>query len=255
MRSLLALFFALPALAQAFTLPVAQTETARGKRIHENLFKTYRLEMEKFEKGLPETTAGARNLSKRISQANQKMLKEMREEKAESFISQAQAEAVRASISSHPIAGETALKGYDPKDKVGFCFGRAAYVHWELLRRGLPPGSVGKVFALGPLKSRGEIWDFHVATVAKGPGKTWWVLDNLAPTVMPVEEWILHTQKLDRDPKNPTTRFYFADAAKFQPHFGAYAKEQFEIGYLKAYFSDLEKWFQTNPASPEIRFP
>lgn len=83
----------------------------------------------------------------------------------------------------HPVAGIDALKKYDPNGSIGFCFGRALFIHLELLRRGVAKESIKKVFVVGemlevdPTTAKQTIWQFHVATAVKGADGQWWVID------------------------------------------------------------------------------
>lgn len=83
----------------------------------------------------------------------------------------------------HPVAGVEALKKYDPNGSIGFCFGRALFIHLELLRRGVAKESIKKVFVVGemlevdPTTEKKTVWQFHVATAVKGTDGQWWVID------------------------------------------------------------------------------
>ncbi|MFN9069231.1 MAG: hypothetical protein ACK5V3_18555, partial [Bdellovibrionales bacterium] len=72
---------------------------------------------------------------------------------------------------NHPIVGMSALAKYDPTNEIGFCFGRALFVHLELLRRGVSKDSIKKVFVVGDIVEQlngQEIrWQFHVATAVR----------------------------------------------------------------------------------------
>jgi hypothetical protein len=247
MKTLAALLvFSVSAAATPAPYPTAE-DSPRGQQISTNLFKAYREASERLGRNLPETPAGEKRLSAAFKKENKKFLRALQGQplpKGEKIrVSLAEAEAVRASIAAHPVVGDGAQAKYDPKGEIGFCFGRATYVHLKLLELGLPAGSLGKVFAMGKFRSRGEPWDFHVATVVRGPGKSWLAIDHPSAKVLPVEEWMVEVEKLDRTPEAPTTLFYLTDAAKFLPHTGAYAAVDLETSYLRAYFADLAKAF------------
>jgi hypothetical protein len=168
------------------------------------------------------------------------------------FISREQAQKILDLIWENPIVGHAALKKYDHQN-IGFCFGRAAYFHLELLRRNLHPSSIGKLFAIGELSFSGMRWDFHVATLARGPNQEWWVLDSdTGNQVEPIEIWIKKITKLDEDPSNPSVRFYFADAVKFHPLYGAYNPSNLYLPYFNHYFEDLARWFDEHPTQEAL---
>ncbi|MES3039127.1 MAG: hypothetical protein V4736_14565 [Bdellovibrionota bacterium] len=178
--------------------------------------------------------------------------------KSEDFVSaitKDQAELLHKLIQIHPITSESGTAKYDTKFRmIGYCFGRATYVHQELLRRGVDPASIAKMFALGGLYYKGAFWDFHVATLVKSTDGGWWAIDGLGTEVRKLDDWAKETLKLSMDPKNPTTRFYLSDAAKFHPTPGPYSEEKLYSKYYNGYFKDLSIWFQNNPLKPGESF-
>jgi len=86
---------------------------------------------------------------------------------------------------------------YDPDGSIGFCFGKAAWVHLELLRRGLNKRAIKKSFLIGTMKAGPIYWQFHVATIVKAEGDGWWVIDKNVyedgkkdkPHVVSLSEW------------------------------------------------------------------
>ncbi len=156
-----------------------------------------------------------------------------------SHFTRTSAEEVRRSILSHPVVGDEALIKYDPHRKIGFCFGRATYVHLELLRRGVPPQNIGKIFAIGKLYNGYSGWDYHVSTVVKINTDEWIAIDGLAPSTLSIPEWMEVVSRWSADPTEIPPRFYFTDAVKFQPTPGAYDKDRLGLPIYKGYFSDL----------------
>lgn len=149
-------------------------------------------------------------------------------------------------LKENPIVSLDQIQKYDPDSEVGFCFGRAAYVHLELLRHGVAPENVAKVFVIGRLQAFGSRWDFHVATITKGMGDQWWVIDNLFEDALPLKEWIQKTEKLSQDPEQPAPRVYFTDGLKFHPALGDYNEKNLSVRYYHGYFIDMMKWFKKN---------
>lgn len=138
------------------------------------------------------------------------------------WLTETEVQALQDTFRTHLVVSDAALDKYDHDRQIGFCFGRAAYAHIELLRRGVSPDSIAKVFVFGRLVHQGRGWDFHMATMTRGPGLKWWVLDGLQTKVLPLEEWTQEVLKLDGDVKRPKLRFYYTSPLKFQPIPGGY---------------------------------
>lgn len=166
---------------------------------------------------------------------------------------------IHAGISSHPVAGKAGETKYDMSQKVGFCFGRAAYVHLELSRRGVRQEDMLKIFAFGKLLHTGMIWDFHVATAVLGseaPSHTrkWWVIDSLFEFPLELDEWMKRVTHFSVLKTYPDVRFYATDPRKFQPVSGEYSSETLSNPAFMGYFEDLYQSFLPTPAaSPSPR--
>ncbi len=152
---------------------------------------------------------------------------------------------------------------YDMGRNVGFCFGRAMYMHLQLLRYGVNKDSIKKVFVVGPMQVPGVMWQFHVATVVKSKDSDhWWALDtNLGKPVL-LEEWVRHYEKrstdrsydgffsrfLDRPviDKTKSLRFYITEPSKIGPSGWEYNIKPgglFDLFY-NDYFKDMFKSFK-----------
>jgi hypothetical protein len=162
-------------------------------------------------------------------------------------VNQARAQQILELLKANPIAGSEHIKNYDADREVGFCFGRATYVHMELLRRKVLPEHIVKIFALGNLRSRNEKWEFHVVIAVLGSENTWWVIDELSKDILNLKDWMDQFKAYSKNPKEPRIRYYITDAAKFHPALGAYKNEELRFEYYNNYFVDLEKWFEKNP--------
>lgn len=101
----------------------------------------------------------------------------------------------------HPVAGLKALNKYDPNGEIGFCFGRALFIHLELLRRGVDKESIKKVFVVGemlevdPVTNKQTVWQFHVATSVKGTDGQWWVIDP-SYGLFELRDWYRYMKKM-----------------------------------------------------------
>jgi hypothetical protein len=146
---------------------------------------------------------------------------------------------VYAALASNEVAKVDAVARYDRDGDLGFCFGRAAMAHYLLLREGVPPERIAKIFAIGRLRHGDRLWEFHMATLVMGPKGRWWVVDSLFDRLLPHGEWMDRTAGLDINPSLPQLRFYVTDPRKFQPGYGGYEEAHFRIPELNRYFTDL----------------
>ncbi len=144
----------------------------------------------------------------------------------------------------HPVVGSASDAKYGAQDHVGYCFGRAAYVHLKLSLAGLPQTEMVKLFALGKLRHTHQLWDFHVATavLAKarpGAARAWWVVDSLFSRPLPVEDWFKRVAQFSVLKRFSDVRFYATDPRKFLPVTGEYTVERLADPIFKGYFEDL----------------
>lgn len=173
-------------------------------------------------------------------------------------VSKAQAEFILELIRKHPVVGPDAAMKYDSwNQQIGFCFGRAAFIHWELIRRGIPAQNIGKIFLIGNLAldlRTGSFWDYHMATIVRDQESGWWVVDPLIDRILPVTEWMQKMRAWALNPKKPEIRFYFSDPIKMFPIPGAYTTERLFFEGYRGYFQDLFSWFQNNPLKAKDLF-
>lgn len=161
---------------------------------------------------------------------------------------------------NHPVLREDLRGEADlPQLPMGYCFGRAAYLHLELLRRQVPGIQIAKLFALGHFLVRGQNWDFHVATLTLAKQSLsknepealkfhWQVLDpSLSSHPLSPEKWMEQVQSLAAPRERFRVRFYFSDPIKFHPLYGAYQPNDLFSQDFGSYFRDLAKWFDQNP--------
>lgn len=148
------------------------------------------------------------------------------------------------SIFTHPVVGEKASLKYEKySQELGLCFGRAAYVHFELLKAGVSHKNIVKIFAMGGLYRENVGWDYHVATAVQSDLGIWLVIDSLNNEVTDVPNWVKKVSQWDGNKVNPRLRYYFTDANKFQPNEGFYSLERLNHPLYRGYFKDLLKWY------------
>jgi hypothetical protein len=249
---------------RAFHFPKASAVSMGERNISVDLLKAQEQEVVAAKSQAPKGLSVVQQnafISSILKKKNAQMISELdsyHSEKSEGFLSainKAQAKVVLESIRKNPIVSDAGAKKYDVSGSaIGYCFGRAAFVHVELLRRSVDPKSIGKIFAIGPLTYQGAIWDFHVATVVRSTDGGWWAIDGMTDEVLKVEPWMKQVLRWSLDDENPILRFYFADASKFQPTPGTYSDEKLYDPLYRGYFKDLGQWFLNHPVKTEERF-
>ncbi len=96
-----------------------------------------------------------------------------------------------------PVVGIEALKIYDidpatGKHVHGFCFGRADYLYFEFLKRGVPKNSMYKLFQAGSIygdPNFGRPWSNHVVLIVENLEGGFYAIDPLYNKVMTPDEW------------------------------------------------------------------
>lgn len=148
-------------------------------------------------------------------------------------------EAVYRDLTQNAVAKEQNAANYDPNGDLGFCFGRAMWVHHLLRKRQIAQGDIAKLFVVGKLSYRDLMWDFHVTTLVRAQDKTWWAIDSLYDKPLPAVEWMQRAQKLGANQKRPELFFAFTDPRKFQAGHGAYRVDDLKNPSLYPYFRSL----------------
>lgn len=255
-----------------FVFPEATTsgfEMGR-KNVGQDLLKLQRAEVIEAENKVSKDLTPAeqnKHISARLQAANRDLLKMLdgpsnTDDRTESFdtdkatsVTEEQARQIFNLIKEHPVVGDKATLAYDtPSRQIGYCFGRAAFVHAELLRRGVRPSSIGKVFAVGGLLYQRSGWNFHVATIVRRRTGGWIVIDPLINDVSQIENWARMVLSWSEDPQNSRLRFYFSDPVKFQPVPGNYSEKSLMAPYYHGYFKDMIKWFDSHPIGKLDKF-
>lgn len=152
-------------------------------------------------------------------------------------------EKILSEIRKNPVANLEATTSYDPSGQLGFCFGRALYVHYLLLREGVDRSDIAKVFVAGQLRVSHRLWKFHVAVFVRDPKAGYVVIDPLFEKPMALAEWRKLATAFDIKGTKSRARFYVTDPRKFLPSFGRYHTSEIESTHLKAYFTDLANTF------------
>lgn len=144
-------------------------------------------------------------------------------------------------------------KKYDPNRNIGFCFGRATFIHLMLLKMGVQKNSIRKIWAIGPMNTGDINWRYHVATMVYTK-KGWLVLDTNHGGPVSPQEWIATYSKMSTDGK---LRFYSSDASKFAFMMGKYSRLQLgmdinqERDFYRGYFKDMMEWVRKRKLSED----
>lgn len=148
-----------------------------------------------------------------------------------------------ARIRDNPVTAICNRKKYDPKNiGIGFCFGRAIAAHIEALRMGLAKESIKKVWAVGDLVDEEGAWSYHVTTIVRATDGTWWAIDPLMKSAIPVEEWYGRMQAIDT---TGDMRIFITNAKRFGPgRQNKYSPQQLNDKLYNGFFNDLMDHFQ-----------
>lgn len=148
---------------------------------------------------------------------------------------------IHMQATSHPVASIGQASRYEVLSEVGYCFGRALWVHWAALQRGIPAADIIKVFLVGDLRLGHQFWRFHVATAVRSGPSSWSVIDPMFHTPLSLEEWMGETHGFGIKRQFSWARFYLSDARKFVATPGIYDSATFGQPVLASFFSDLLK--------------
>ncbi len=168
------------------------------------------------------------------------------------------------SIDQNPVVASYADSHYSqPGTEIGYCFGRATYVHLALLKLGVDRNSIRKVWLVGPMVAGNINWAFHVAVVVRvsEPGSStdqWMVVDNVTGKLLEVRSWAANFIPYNSQFKN--LRLYVTDPSKFSVSLGKYSRIQMGLDlsakddWYRHYFADLMAWFRGHDLS-EVHLP
>lgn len=167
-----------------------------------------------------------------------------------SRISRRTAQTVIDSIDLHPVVGSYQSSRYEKRDTaIGFCFGRATYVDLIARRMGVQKDSIRKLWVVGPMRSGGIDWAFHVTTLIRGENGEWLAIDNFPGRVLTAREWVAYFQKMNRE---GNLRAYVTAPEKFSASLGTYSRVQLGLDlprnqdWYSHYFRDLMQWMKTS---------
>lgn len=158
-----------------------------------------------------------------------------------------QAQRLLNTINNHPVVGFNSYGFYNRSGtEIGFCFGRAAYVHLALLRMGVKKDAIKKIWTIG--ETGGSVnWIFHVATVVRTTDGKWTAIDSYVGSLISANDWATQMRAMTTDGRKAT---FITSAEKFTPSLGKYSRVQLGLDldrgtdWYQHYFRDLVDWFK-----------
>jgi hypothetical protein len=152
------------------------------------------------------------------------------------------------SAETNPVVSLYQYHRYDPKNQgIGFCFGRALFVHVELAYRGFDRDSVRKAFVVGPMKTPdGASWGWHVTTIAQSVNaqgqEEWLAIDPIAG-VKPVMQW--YNEMYTRYSTDKKLKLFVTQPTRFGPSgYSHYSESALADPFYNHYFEDMMGWFE-----------
>lgn len=157
---------------------------------------------------------------------------------------------------ANPVVSLSKTRKYDPQNKgIGFCFGRAMFVHIELIYRGLDRDSIKKAIVVGSM-GKGT-WGWHVTTIAQSKDRSgreqWLAIDPVAGRVMPLQDWYNYWRNGDSDDKK--LKLYIAENTRFGAGASWYDDNGIRDPFYNNYFIDLMRWFEDQSKAGAYNVP
>lgn len=152
---------------------------------------------------------------------------------------------------NHSVVGWNAREHYKRDGvEIGFCFGRAMFMHLMLLKMGVQKDSIKKIWAVGPMQtSNGITWGHHVATLVFSREQGWVAVDTNHANPMPAKDWMAHYKAQNTDGK---LKFYITEPEKFGIETVKYTRVNLGLGmnresdWYQHYFVDMLKAVSTS---------
>lgn len=147
----------------------------------------------------------------------------------------------------NPVVGLHQYDKYDPNNEgIGFCFGRAMFIHTELAMRGFDRSSIQKAFVVGSMETPdGGSWGWHVTTIAQSRDENgneiWYAIDPIVGSVIEVQEW--YEQMRDEFSTDKKLKLYITLATRMGPN-SSYDEQDIRDTFYNDYFTDMMNWFE-----------
>jgi hypothetical protein len=95
-------------------------------------------------------------------------------------------------VNKHPVVGRGARERYKRDGvEIGYCFGRAMYIHLLLLKMGVQKESIRKVWAVGPTRTPDPNvnWGHHISIMVFTKEKGWVTIDTNEVKPQAIQSW------------------------------------------------------------------
>jgi len=159
--------------------------------------------------------------------------------------------ALLKAVGNHKTIGLVAQKKYSqPGQEIGYCFGRATYLHLTALKMGLHKDAIRKLWSVGPMKTPDDkiIWQFHVATAVFTSDRGWTVVDTDFAFPVSLDLWRKSQEEMSVDKK---LRTFITDPSKMSVDLDRYSRLQMGLDmnrnddWYRGYFKDMMKSVST----------
>lgn len=161
------------------------------------------------------------------------------------YLRYSDAQSVYYSAQNNPVVSLNEYNRYDPYNQgIGFCFGRAMFVHLELVYRGLDRDSIKKAFVMGPMSK--SAWGWHVTTIAQTKNQEgkeeWQAIDPILEEVMTLSDWYNYWRINASD--DGRLKLYITENTRFGANAIWYDDREINHSFYNSYFRDLMSWFE-----------
>lgn len=188
------------------------------------------------------TTIELRNLENKffydeISKLNNKTFLSLNTKAAKDYAHIAQR--ILNIIETNNITSSKNTYEFDNSNEIGFCFGRAMLVHYFLIKAGIDPQDILKIFTLGELLVDHQFWHFHVAIMLRDSMHGYIIVDPLFENPLAYKTWIEKIHQYEIKYPFSRARFYITDPRKFLPASGFYDLASLSQQILRGYFNKI----------------
>jgi hypothetical protein len=199
----------------------------------------------------------ASKTAEQVASENQRTLSELTAYIPKQSASRSQAVPIRWAKELLSVAYNHSVVGWNARERykrdgveIGFCFGRAMFMHLMFLKMGVQKDSIKKIWAVGPMQtSDGITWGHHVATIVFSREQGWVVVDTNHANPLPVKDWMAHYKAQNSDGK---LKFYITEPEKFGIETVKYTRVNLGLGmnresdWYQHYFVDMLKAVSTS---------
>lgn len=228
--------------AQSLCRDVFSMDLKFNRYSESQLLNTDLMQLQRFDTfGKSESVINLMNINEIRNLENSKIEKTSRRK----FLTLKEIDQLQKSVRENKVTSD--FFNYEqPGTSIGYCFGRAMYYHVKLLKNKVDKSVIRKAFVVGPMRAYGVNWQFHVATIVRGPKNTWYALDNNFSRPQELSVWYKTHFQMGTY-KN--VRLFITDPKKFTIS-ARYDRVQLGLAlersqdWYRGYFTDLMETFR-----------